>query len=60
MSRKYNTKHPERGTSNYPARLHNRGLGKSPEMPTLEALRKKQVKEGQQGIASILGSIANA
>ena len=42
MSRHYNTQHPERSRSHYPARLTARGLTKTPAMPTLEYLRNKQ------------------
>ena len=42
MSRKFNTKHPERGRSNYPARLSARGHSKAPQMPTLDHLREVQ------------------
>lgn len=44
MSRKYNTKHPERGRSNYPARLTARGLSKTPVMGDLDYLRNKQIR----------------
>jgi hypothetical protein len=42
MSRHYNTKHPERGVSNYPRRLAARGLSKSPPLPSLAHLRSRQ------------------
>jgi hypothetical protein len=42
MARKHNTKHPDRGTSNYPARLSARGLTRTPAMATVESLRKRQ------------------
>ena len=42
MSRHYNTQHPDRGRSHYPERLSNRGLTKTPTMPTLEYLHNKQ------------------
>lgn len=41
MSGKHNTKH-YRGQSNYPQRLLDRGLSRTPEMPSLETLRKRQ------------------
>lgn len=44
MSRKHNTKHNERGTSNYPRRLKRRGLAGTPVMETVEALQKRQDK----------------
>lgn len=44
MSRKHNTKHPERGRSNYPARLSARGLSRTPEMEDSATLRKRQLK----------------
>lgn len=49
MTRKYNTKHPERNRSNYPSRLEARGLSKAPQMPTLESLRKKQRAHDDSG-----------
>lgn len=42
MSRKHNTQHRDRGRSNYPERLANRGLTKAPTMPTVESLRSRQ------------------
>ena len=45
MSRHYNTQHPERSRSRYPARLAARGLTKTPAMPTLENLRHKQTAD---------------
>jgi hypothetical protein len=42
VSRKHNTKHPNRGLSNYPKRLARRGHVKSPTMQTLAALQKMQ------------------
>jgi len=42
MSRKYNTKHPNRGISNYPERLRRRGLGKTPVMVPLDVLKRWQ------------------
>lgn len=45
MSRKHNTRHPERGRSNYPRRLGARGLTKAPQMPSLDNLRRKQIRE---------------
>ena len=42
MSRKYNTKHPERGMSHYPERLARRDLSRTPEMESLSTLRKRQ------------------
>lgn len=42
MSRKCNTKHPDRGASNYPQRLAARGLTKTPTMASVESLRKRQ------------------
>jgi hypothetical protein len=41
MARKHNTKHPDRGRSNYPARLSARGLGKTPAMTDVETLRSR-------------------
>jgi hypothetical protein len=49
MSRKHNTKHA-RSKSNYPKRLAARGLTRTPEMLTLDALRRKQgVKAPEMG-----------
>jgi hypothetical protein len=45
MSRHYNTQHPERSRSHYPARLAARGFTKTPTMPTLEYLRNKQTSD---------------
>lgn len=45
MTRKYNTKHPERGRSNYGKRLikrHLKGFSKTVTMESLESLRKRQ------------------
>jgi hypothetical protein len=43
MSRKYNTKHLERGVSNYPARLSARGVRRSAvAMRDLDVLRNRQ------------------
>ena len=50
MSRKYCTKHPERGrnseegTSGYQKRLRDRGLGKAPHMLALDTLRVRQAR----------------
>lgn len=48
MSRKHNTKHPERGRSGYPARLAARGLSKAPTMATVEHLRYIQNRRVEQ------------
>ena len=42
MSRKHNTKHEERGTSNYPLRTRVFAIGHSRVMEGLETLRKRQ------------------
>jgi|SRR5579872_7029202 len=42
MSRKYNTKHPARGISNYPERLARRGLNKAPSMMSPRDLKNRQ------------------
>lgn len=42
MSRKHNTKHPERGTSNYPQRLARRAGAQT--MEDLRTLRKRQLR----------------
>jgi hypothetical protein len=45
MTRRFNTKHPQRGKSNYPKRLAARrakGFSGNPAMLDLPALRKKQ------------------
>ena len=42
MGRKHNTKHDERGTSNYPNRARIFSLGGSRQMEGLETLRKRQ------------------
>jgi hypothetical protein len=42
LSRKFNTRHPDRGRSKYPARLSARGLSRPPSMPTVESLRRCQ------------------
>ena len=39
MSRKHNTKHMERGTSNYPLRPGMYRTHRPPTMPTLDSLR---------------------
>jgi hypothetical protein len=44
MSRKYNTKHPERGRSNYGKRLAARGLSMAPALLKLEPLRERQLR----------------
>lgn len=47
MSRKYNTKHPDRRRSHYPERLSARGLGKSPQLMPIEGstgLRARQLR----------------
>lgn len=42
MSRKHNTKHPNRGLSNYQDRLARRGLHKTPAMEPLSVLKRRQ------------------
>jgi hypothetical protein len=42
MSRKHNTKHEERGTSNYPFRARIFSIGGSRQMEGLETLRNRQ------------------
>ena len=42
MSRKHNTAHTERGTSNYPNRPGMYRMHRPPTMATLESLRVKQ------------------
>jgi hypothetical protein len=42
MARKHNVKHPDRGTSNYPARLSARGLSRAPALATVDSLRRRQ------------------
>lgn len=46
MSRKHNTKHPNRGRTNevrgYLKRLHQRGLGKAPMLADVDTLRVRQ------------------
>ena len=42
MSRRYNTKHPERVDGGYRRRLEARGLSKAPTMIDLETLQKRQ------------------
>lgn len=42
MSRKHNTKHPNRGRSHYPERLEARGLSAAPVMRDLDYLRRHQ------------------
>jgi hypothetical protein len=41
-SRKHHTQHDERGKSNYPLRLQDRGLSKAPVMASLDGLRHRQ------------------
>lgn len=42
MSRKHNTKHPDRGISNYPLRLQARGVSSAGvRMMTLDVLRRR-------------------
>jgi hypothetical protein len=48
MSGKYNRLHPQRGASNYPARLAARGLMKAPAMEPLEKLRERQQRRYDQ------------
>jgi hypothetical protein len=42
MARKYNTRHPARGRSNYPARLARRGLTRAPALASVDSLRRRQ------------------
>lgn len=49
MSKKHNTKHPNRGLSNYPERLRKRGLHKAPMMASLAELKKRQKAPVQSG-----------
>ncbi len=42
MSRHHNTKHPERGRSNYKVRLGSRGLTKAPTLEPADNLRTRQ------------------
>lgn len=42
MSRHHNTRHPDRGRSNYPARLAARGLNKAPALEAVDNLRSRQ------------------
>lgn len=42
MSRKFNTKHPNRGLSNYQSRLAKRGFHKTPIMESLPVLKRRQ------------------
>lgn len=42
MSRKHNTRHPERGRSRYGERLTARGLSKAPAMESAEHLERVQ------------------
>jgi hypothetical protein len=47
MTKKYNTKHPDRSRSRYPLRLTARGLGKSPTLAQIEGstgLRARQTR----------------
>lgn len=60
MSRKYNTKHPNRARSNYPARLEARGLSKAPQMPTLEYLRRHQATESWLAAHSTIAAMVKA
>lgn len=51
MSRKHNTKHPERSASHYPERLAARGLRKSPMLAEIEGdsgLRRRQERRAEQ------------
>lgn len=48
MSKKRNTKHPDRGRSNYPNRLVKRGLSKTPSMESIETLRKRQERREEE------------
>ena len=41
--RHHHSPHLERGKSNYPQRLHDRGLSKTPTMPSLDDLRHRQL-----------------
>jgi hypothetical protein len=42
MTRRYNTKHTERGRSRYPLRLQARGLTKAPPLAPLSGLQARQ------------------
>ena len=42
MSRKHNTRHPDRSVSHYGDRLTKRGLSKAPAMEPMEVLEKRQ------------------
>jgi hypothetical protein len=42
MSRKHNTKHPNRGLSKYTLRLARRGYHKTPTMESLADLKRRQ------------------
>lgn len=48
MSRKHNTKHPDRGRSNYGRRLEARGLSHAPVMADVIYLRRKQTREAAE------------
>ena len=48
MSRKHNTKHPERKPSNYPDRLAARGLGKAPALLDSAMLAKRQERRAAE------------
>lgn len=48
MSRKHNTRHPDRGRSRYPLRLEKRGLSRAPAMPSLDSLRKIQERRTEE------------
>jgi hypothetical protein len=48
MSTKHNTRHPDRNASRYPARLHQRGLSKTPPMASAESLRTVQERRARE------------
>ncbi len=51
MSGKYNTKHPERGTSHYPERLYARHLKTAPRMAVIDGdtgLRARQERRTRE------------
>lgn len=57
MTKKFNTKHPDRGRSQYPRRLRDRGLTKAPKLEDVDRLRERQERRAINHGAAVLDAV---